>query len=362
MFKQTIFLTVFLLFFCLNGLAQTRLNTTFSLNYSKIYALGLDGNLQAALPLMDVDTSLLSKKDKVFKAKFELRFKNATDSSPFISVKEPDFQELLYIFRDYWRNSLLDSTQNFDAQLAREAILFLKNNFLGLENAEITRDSIGSYLSQFIRSKGYFTTKAVQKTGTLYDLLIWKSQKDTTYFFSTKEEVLEIKVVMMKDFVTLGWEEYATLGRYYPGGWTTKNALYCVKDAYNLDSENFLISYLAHESRHFTDYKIFPKLKSTDLEYRAKLTELSLAKTTLFNLIEFFINNSNSNNTNAHSAANYFVIRDLSRILFSSDFERDIQKWKTVKGKKINKMANKLLKINTNSLHEIGTDVENYIK
>ena len=43
-----------------------------------------------------------------------------------------------------------------------------------------------------------------------------------------------------------------------------------------------MISYLAHESRHFEDYQLFPKLKSADLEYRAKLTELSMANETLY--------------------------------------------------------------------------------
>ena len=85
----------------------------------------------------------------------------------------------------------------------------------------------------------------------------------------------------MEDFATLGWMEYATLGAHHPGGWTEEEGIYCVKKAYDVNSENFKISYLTHEARHFADKKLWPDLKSADLEYRAKLTELNLAQDTL---------------------------------------------------------------------------------
>lgn len=94
----------------------------------------------------------------------------------------------------------------------------------------------------------------------------------------------------MDEFVTLGWTEFATMDKYHPGGWATDDALNCVKKAYDVSSETFLISYLAHEGRHCSDYKHFPKLRnSADLEYRAKLTELSMADSTLLQLIVFLL-------------------------------------------------------------------------
>ena len=167
---------------------------------------------------------------------------------------------------------------------------------------------------------------------------------------------------MMDNFITLGWEEYATLGIYYPGGWAKTDALYCVQKAYDLNSESFLISYLAHESRHFADYKLFPKLTSADLEYRAKLTELSMAKKTLYELIEFFINNANYDSDNGHSIANFCVIRDLSKSIFGVEFEKGISKWKTVNRNRINKTAYKILQANTKSMQLIGSNLEKYIK
>ncbi len=202
----------------------------------------------------------------------------------------------------------------------------------------------------------------MEKPGKYFDLLVWASEKDTTYSFSLHNEQTSAEVVFMDDFVTLGWEEYATLDRYYPGGWATKKALYCVRKVYDLNSEGFKISYLAHESRHFADYKIFPKLKSADLEYRAKLTELSMAQKTLYKTIEFFINNSNYESENGHSVANYCVIRDLSKVIFKNEFEKDISKWKEISVEQINKAAYDLLEANTESLMKQGTDVRKYIK
>ena len=148
---------------------------------------------------------------------------------------------------------------------------------------------------------------------------------------------------MLRDFVTLGWDEYATIGKHI-GGWATDEALYCVEKGYDTKSETFKISYLAHEGRHFKDFNLFPDIDNTNLEYRAKLTELSLAKETLYDLIEFFIDNANSESINPHPVANYSLIKNLSRVLFNSDFENDISKWKKITSEKLNKTAEELNK------------------
>ncbi|MFZ1685507.1 MAG: hypothetical protein WAU88_15425, partial [Candidatus Zixiibacteriota bacterium] len=145
-------------------------------------------------------------------------------------------------------------------------------------------------------------------------------------------------------------------------GWATHDALYCVRSAYDLTSEAFLVSYLAHESRHFADYKLFPKLQSADLEYRAKLTELSMADTILFQTIDFFIQNGNYDSENGHSIANFCVIRDLSEMLFQVECERDLDKWKALPIATIHASATAALQANTRELESSGRDIEHYIK
>ena len=98
------------------------------------------------------------------------------------------------------------------------------------------------------------------------------------------------------------------------------------------------------------------------MEYRAKLTELSMAKKTLYQLIKFFISNANYDSDNGHSVANYCVIRDLSKTLFKVTFENDINKWKGFSIKKINKIAYKILQANAKALQHKGVDVQKFIK
>lgn len=192
---------------------------------------------------------------------------------------------------------------------------------------------------------------------------MWKSEKDTTYEFSIYAEKINVPVIFMNDFITLGWQEYATLGVSTPGGWTGHNdSLYCVRNLYDLNSEYFLVKFLCHEGRHFADSKLFPKLSSADLEYRAKLTELSLFKEKLYKTINMFIYNANYESDNPHSVANYCVIRDLSKVLFNVEFEKDTSKWGKISVKKINKSAYKLLRVNTSALEKQGAGVEKYIK
>jgi len=347
---NTIVVSLALLSFCSPVCGQ---NEPF--NYSKIYAYCLDANVKPALKLVDVDASLLSIKDREFKTKLEARFKFDSDQTKYPETSSP-VDELVNIYKDYWRKSLLDTASNYDLMLGKNVIAYLVEHYppAGIMLTTANRDTIGMYLRRFLiewlATQNLYTT-GFGRTGKLLDLLIWRTQKDTVYRFKLPGEQIYAPVMMMDSFITLGWEEYATLGRHYPGGWTTKESLFCVTRAYDLSSEEFLISYLAHEGRHFADYKLFPNLKSSDLEYRAKLTELALAKTTLQETINFFINNSNSESSNAHSKANYNVIKDMSSLLFKKDFEYDVAKWKKLSEKKINKAALKLLKKDTRRLH-----------
>lgn len=345
--------------------AQTNQNDSIKLDYTKIYSLALDGNPRLALPLLEVDpTKKIAKKDLKFKTDFENRFKFEEDKSDFLETRKSNIDELLKIYRDYWRFSFLNKEKKTDSLIMKNVSSFLKTNFPPAKNLTLNEDSINVYQKKYISDLGYHTT-GFGKTGGLYDLLVWKTEKDTIYKLNYDGKETPVKVFFMDDFVTLGWSEYATLGRYYPAGWATKEALFCVKKSYDLKSEAFRVSYIGHEGRHFADYKLFPNLKgvgSADLEYRGKLTELSLySQDGLYKRLQFFINNGNYDSENGHSIAAFCVIRDLSRYLFHNDYEKDLEKWKSIPSKKINKAAAKLLEENTKSLQKIP-NVEKFIK
>lgn len=294
---------------------------------NRFYALCLDANVSQAMQYLPPELA----------PEFEKRFKYADDQSDYLAKRTSGIDSLLSIFHNYWRKSLLDSTRNYDNELGTA----LNQFFHTAPTTPI--DSLQAIFNAYIKAKNFFATDGIGKVGRLYDLLVWRKQTDTAYSFHINKEHLQVRVVLMQNFVSLGWEDYATLGKHYPGGWAVTDALYCVSDAYDKNSEKFLVSYLAHEGRHLQDYKLFPGINGKDLEYRAKLTELSMADSTLFPLIKFFIVNANKKSGNDHNIADFHVISDLSQTLFHKEFEDDITKWKQLPVKTINQTAYQLL-------------------
>ncbi len=335
---------------------------TLKLDRQKIFAYALDGSIPEALKLLEVpDTNLLNEKDRTIKRNFENRFLYDSDRSGFAETHRSPIDSLFKIYIDFWRASFLHPGSTNDSLLGIKLAGFLSQKLNVPVGNILNEDSLNASLIKYIRTKNLFTT-GLGKTGKFMDLLVWRTQYDTLYSFNMHSDTVSVKVVFMDGFVTLGWEEYATLGVSYPGGWADNSGLYCVKSAYNTESENFLVSYLAHEGRHYKDYKIFPMLSGADLEYRAKLTELSLAKTTVYDLLKFFISNANYESENSHSIANYCVIRDLTEKVFGAGFEEDIDEWKKIGTGTINEISYNLLLSNSEKLNEIGKNVREYIK
>lgn len=176
---------------------------------------------------------------------------------------------MLRIFRDYWRLSLEDDGNSYDTLLMNKlSDFFITRYHLNMARKTLAADTLNKYMIRYIHSMNFYTN-GFGKVGRYYDLLVWRSQKDTSYKFSVLNEKIVAPVVFMDNFISLGWEDYATLGKHYPGGWTTHDAIFAVKKAYDVNSEKFLVGLLAHEGRHFADYAEFPQLASANLEYRA---------------------------------------------------------------------------------------------
>ena len=126
----------------------------------------------------------------------------------------------------------------------------------------------------------------------LRDLFLWETEENTSYTVSLTDRTQKVRVTFMAGLYSVGWKQFATLGLVSTTGWVEGDRLYCVEWAYDRESENFEVSYLKHESRHLADFELFPELQSTDLEYRAKLTELVFATTSIMRLLDDFTNKS----------------------------------------------------------------------
>ncbi len=113
------------------------------------------------------------------------------------------------------------------------------------------------------------------KTQGYYGPYIWRNTVPTVYRVELPGGAAEYTVNILKGFVFRGWMDYLTFGRYGTGGWASPDGtINCVEQAYDFESERFLVSLLKHEAQHTVDMKQFPEITPAELEYRAKLVEL----------------------------------------------------------------------------------------
>lgn len=328
------------LFVAALGLQSCKAQSSFvSLPYDQIYALCMDANVSPVVEILK-NQGDLNHEDQEFKARFLKRFGVHRDSTQF---SYNGLNTLITYFRDYWHKSLLNKGQPYERELMGKVVPYLMHAYPKIKEYEINPKNIEKILSDYIKSEGYHTRDRISKMGPLVDLAIWNKQEDSIYTVDLDGKKFEVKVFRLDDFLTLGWLEYATLGAHNPGGWTDDDGIYYVADSYDTDSEAFRVSLIAHEARHFLDQQHHPEMTNTMKEYRGKLTELSLAKSSLYNLISFFITNAVEDSEVAHSAANYQVVQDLSKTIFEQDFVSDLDRWKSVDIFTINVAANHLL-------------------
>ncbi|HEY5824927.1 MAG TPA: hypothetical protein VIT44_11200 [Cyclobacteriaceae bacterium] len=329
------------------------------LNMPGAFGLALDGNIHGALEILNAEKGQpVLKKHEAMREELNRRFGSTTDRSSYLINHRSAIDSLLLLHHAYWRKSMINYPIVYDTMHRNNLVNFLNRQAPKKQlTISSSNEDLEENLKSYIQSKGYYTF-GFGRVGKYFDLLVWKKQTDTVYQFTVNKEKINCPIVFMEDFVTLGWEEYATADKLHPGGWATDKSLYCVKKAYDLNSESFKISYLAHEGRHFNDFKLFPGLSSPNLEYRAKLTEFTLLDKTLWDVLTFFINSSNAETTDGHQLANYYAVRDLSRSLFKVDFQKDLEAWKKIPVEKIHKTSAQLLIANTKYLKKNKT----YIK
>lgn len=280
---------------------------------NQVHHHALRGDVDKALQLMErVDEDQLELTLKQTKNKYHQRFVVKNELYPSSGDKAVD--DLLNIYRKYWRSVLLKEKNISDGEALLLADL---NNFLQ-QNAkqEAPVDNMESAMAKlqtFLQKKNFYSIMG--KTLPFFELMIWKKEWEKVYDVRLFNKVQKVKIVFMDQFVSLGWAAYATFDTLYTGGWAGTDKLFCVRPVYDLDSEKFKIIYLAHEARHFSDYSDYPKLQQAELEYRAKLEELTSLNQSLYLILKRFIEGGRNERTVPHSFAEYKVIDHLSQKL-----------------------------------------------
>ena len=134
-------------------------------------------------------------------------------------------------------------------------------------------ESLAERLQAAFEANGYHALFG--KTQGYYGPYVWQETVPTVYRVESPDGTAEYTVNILKGFVFRSWMDYLTFGRYGTGGWASPDGtINCVEQAYDFESERFLVSLLKHEAQHAMDMKRFPKITPAELEYRAKLVEL----------------------------------------------------------------------------------------
>jgi hypothetical protein len=299
-------------------------------------SLAMQADMKSALPhLLRVRPDALPEKQRTVWSCMRERF---VARKPVVTAGlDPWTADVLRIYRNYWTRVMLGevSAQQGDRELAAALAAKVKHG----EHADM--NALEPLLQAQIEARGYHALFGVTKP--LREFMLWRKQSDETYDIELPEGRREaVHVTMMDDFVSLGWLGYAVCDYHHTGGWATPERLFAVRSAYALDSEDFRVSYLAHEGQHFADYRRFPGLAQADLEYRAKLVEIANARTSLYDLLAAFGTNESESREQPHPWANRQVVNRLAAKLLDGQAP-SVDAWKRVPAEKINAAAAELL-------------------
>lgn len=150
------------------------------------------------------------------------------------------------------------------------------------------------------------------KTQGYYGPYIWRDTVPTVYRVELPDGAAEYTVNILRGFVFRSWMDYLTFGRYGTGGWASPDGtINCVEQAYDFESERFLVSLLKHEAQHAADMRRFPGITPTELEYRAKLVELHYSGDP--SLLQKFLSEADESRPgDSHAAASARIKREFA--------------------------------------------------
>ena len=179
-----------------------------------------------------------------------------------------ELNDILRLYQVYYRDTFYCGVPEAEAA---DRLLAQLRALLHMPDAEETL--LTQRLRSVFEAEGYHALFG--KTQGYYGPYIWRETVPTVYQVQLPDGTAEYTVNILKGFVFRSWMDYLTFGRYGTGGWASPDGtINCVEQAYDFESERFLVSLLKHEAQHTVDMKRFPEITPAELEYRAKLVEL----------------------------------------------------------------------------------------
>lgn len=147
------------------------------------------------------------------------------------------------------------------------------------------------------------------KTQGYYGPYVWRETIPTAYQVELPGGTANYTANILRGVISRSWMDYLTFGRYGTGGWASPDGMInCIEQAYDFESERFLVSLLKHEAQHTVDMKKFSNITPTELEYRAKLVELHYTNDLC--LLQKFLSQADENReSDSHAVASARIRR-----------------------------------------------------
>ncbi len=224
----------------------------------------------------------------------------------------PAVAAVLRAYRDYWTTTLMRRASADEAEPALARALMAA----GAPPSPDLPAQAEAALA-LVRGHGLHALGGI--TPPLHEFMLWRRQSVAAETVALPDGTIDVPVTQLEGFVSLGWLAYATCDRHHTGGWATAHGLMVVTSAWDLSSEAYRVSLLAHEAQHFADLRRFPKLEAADLEFRAKLVELVLAERTQRDLVEAFSAEARPDRASPHAHASHWLLARLQARLGAAD-------------------------------------------
>jgi len=246
----------------------------------------------------------------------------------FLQPNDESITPLLRAYEDYlkWALTNPSTTKEYEQKIVETLKPFFpRAGFISKFSPKLAYLALHVHVPRYFRKRGYHAN-----FGTISHIpciSLWRKQTTCTEVVELPEGALQIEVVEMDGIITRCWQDYITLGRVGAGGWVTKKGCTYFKEKYDIESDDFKVSLLKHEGQHFFDRKNHPKMKSTDLEYRAKLVEMIYLRElgTFFHFLTAMADSDDR--TRAHAYAERKLVQGLSQKIFGVELETNRDAW-----------------------------------
>ena len=228
------------------------------------------------------------------------------ENCEYRSYEIPDIlNDILRLYQIYFRDTFYCGVPE---TAAADRLLTQLKALLGVPDAD--EELLTEKLQSVFEAKGYHALFG--KTQGYYGPYIWRDTVPTVYRVQLPGGTAEYKVNILKGFVFRGWMDYLTFGRFGTGGWASPDGtINCIEQAYDFESERFLVSLLKHEAQHTVDMKQFPGITPAELEYRAKLVELHYSGD--LGLLQKFLSEADESKTqDSHAIASARLKREFA--------------------------------------------------